>query len=413
MGREGEVAAELLAGFHEENPGVHVRVDQLPWSAAHEKVLTAFAGDATPDVAQMGNTWLPEMTALGALEPLDPWLARTPSIERGDQFEGIWATNHMGGYTMGLPWYVDTRLLFVRQDLLASVGFREVPQDWDGWVRCMAALKAGPVATPLLLPTNEFEPLLALALQQDGELLRDGARFGNFSGPGFQQALRFYFSLFERGFAPSLTHNQVANVWQEFGRGTFAFYISGPWNMGEFKRRLPAALQSAWTTAPLPGPKGPGASIAGGSSLVMFKRSRRKPEAWRLMEYLNRPQVQQTFYRLTGNLPSRRSAWEQPMPETPNGSLAHGNAAAPLIQDPRVRAFSLQLERARATPAVAEWERIAQEMQLAAARGLHDRRGVELTAKALDAQVDRLLEKRRWMLARAASTNQAFGPHRL
>jgi hypothetical protein len=52
-------------------------------------------------------------------------------------------------------------------------------------------------------------------------------------------------------------------------------------------------------------------------------------------------------------------------------------------------------------------------MQLAAARGLHERRGVELTAKALDAQVDRLLEKRRWMLARAASTNQAFGPHRL
>ena len=398
MGREGEVASELLKGFHQENPGLRVRVEQLPWSAAHEKVLTAFAGDATPDVAQMGNTWLPEMTALGALEPLDAWLARTPSIDRSDQFEGIWATNRMDEHTVGLPWYVDTRLLFVRQDLLASVGFGEVPQDWDGWVRCMAALKAGPVATPLLLPTNEFEPLLALALQQDGELLREGGRFGNFSGPGFQNALRFYYSLFERGYAPSITHNQVANVWQEFGRGTFAFYISGPWNIGEFKRRLPPGLQSAWTTAPLPGPRGPGASIAGGSSLVMFKRSRHKPEAWRLMEYLSRPQVQQTFYQLTGNLPARRSAWQRPMPST-GGGAPHD--AAPLAQDPRARAFALQLERARATPAVAEWERIAQEMQLAAARGLHERRGVAQTAQGLDAQVDRLLEKRRWMLARA------------
>ena len=118
MGREGEVAGELLKGFHQENPGLRVRVEQLPWSAAHEKVLTAFAGDATPDVAQMGNTWLPEMTALGALEPLDAWLARTSSIDRSDQFEGIWATNRMDEHTVGLPWYVDTRLLFVRQDLL-------------------------------------------------------------------------------------------------------------------------------------------------------------------------------------------------------------------------------------------------------------------------------------------------------
>jgi len=59
MGREGEVASELLAAFERENPGLRVRVEQLTWSAAHEKLLTAYAGDATPDIAQMGNTWLP------------------------------------------------------------------------------------------------------------------------------------------------------------------------------------------------------------------------------------------------------------------------------------------------------------------------------------------------------------------
>lgn len=394
MGREGEVATTLLQGFLQENPGVQVRVEQLPWSAAHEKLLTAFAGDATPDVAQMGNTWLPEMAALGALEPLDGWLARTPSIDRSDHFEGIWATNRIEGRTVGLPWYVDTRLLFVRKDLLASVGFQDVPTHWDDWVRCLAALKAGPVATPLLLPTNEFEPLLALALQQDEELLRDGGRYGNFSAAGFRRALGFYRSLFERGYAPGLTNNQVANVWQEFGRGTFAFYISGPWNIGEFKRRLPASLQSAWTTAPLPGPHGPGASIAGGSSLVLFKRSAHKAQAWRLIEYLSRPEVQRTFYRLTGNLPPRRSAWQLPLGDAP-----------PLAQDPLARAFALQLERVRATPAVPEWERIVQDMQLAAARSVHERQPLEDTTRRLDAHVDALLEKRRWMLSRAPKSS--------
>jgi multiple sugar transport system substrate-binding protein len=390
MGREGEVATELLAGFQHENPGVQVRVEQLPWTAAHEKILTAFAGDATPDVAQMGNTWLPEMAALGAIEPLQPYLQTTPSVDPQDHFAGIWQTNQINGVGFGVPWYVDTRLMFVRHDLLAKVGFQKPPNSWSEWVQCMTALKSGGMESPILLPTNEFEPLLALALQQGDEVLGDGGRRGNFSGAGFKRALQFYLSLFERGFAPGITNNQVANLWQEFGRGTFAFYVSGPWNIGEFKRRLPAQLQGSWSTAPLPGPNGPGASIAGGSSLVLFKQSKVKPLAWKMVEYLTRPAVQMQFYALTGNLPPRRSSWALPY---------DGQA---LSNDPYARAFAQQLERVRPTPAVPEWERIVQEMQLFAARAVHEGTGVEATTSALDERVDNLLEKRRWMLDRAA-----------
>ncbi|MCH7342885.1 extracellular solute-binding protein [Pelomonas sp. CA6] len=399
MGREGEVAAELVEGFERENPGLRVKVETLPWTSAHEKLLTAFAGDATPDLAQMGNTWLPEMQALGALEPLAPWLAQPDAPPAEDYFPGIWATNAPEGARVGLPWYVDTRLLFVRHDLLQRAGIAQPPRDWAQWREALARLRRAGMATPLLLPTNEFEPLLALALQQDGELLRDGGRYGHFTGPGFQRALGFYLERFARAEAPGLSNNQIANVWQEFGRGSFAFYISGPWNIGEFKRRLGAELAQAWSTAELPGPQGPGASIAGGASLVMFRRSRLKPECWALMRYLSRPEVQQRFYALTGDLPSRRSSW----------TLARAGEP-PLRQDRHAAAFYRQLERARAAPAVPEWERIVQEMQLAAARGAHavdPARGGEAAVAAtarqlgaeLDRRVDAILEKRRWMLA--------------
>ena len=52
FGREGEVVSELLPEFTRRNPGVRVEVPQIPWTAAHEKLLTAYVGDATPDVAQ-------------------------------------------------------------------------------------------------------------------------------------------------------------------------------------------------------------------------------------------------------------------------------------------------------------------------------------------------------------------------
>ena len=397
MGREGEVAPELLAGFERENPGVRLRVEQLPWSAAHEKLLTAVAGDATPDVAQMGNTWLPEMAALGALEPLQPWLAMSPAIQPADYFEGIWRTNSVDGVAVGLPWYVDTRLLFVRRDLLLKAGVSEMPATWADWLKACAALQAIGVKTPLFLPPPpEFEPLLAFALQQDDEVLKDRGTRGNFSGPGFRRALNFYLQLFQRGFAPGLSGNTVANIWQEIGRGTFAFYISGPWNIGEFKRRLPAELQAAWATAPLPGPTGLGASVAGGASLVMFKRSPVKPLVWKLIEYLARPAVQQQFYRLTGNLPPRRSTWRIPM-----GGPMEGTQT--LADDPHARAFFEQLSRVRATPGVPEWERIAQEMQLAASRTVFAGVGVDETVSQLDARVDGILEKRRWMAQRKAA----------
>src|SRR2546430_5304893 len=61
------------------------RSQQLPWTAAHQKLLTAFAGEATPDLCQLGNTWIPEFVALKALEPLDQSLARSTSVTNSDR----------------------------------------------------------------------------------------------------------------------------------------------------------------------------------------------------------------------------------------------------------------------------------------------------------------------------------------
>src|SRR3546814_1518231 len=77
---------------------------------------------------------------------------------------------------------------------------------------------------------------------------------GNFESAGFERALGFYLDTIRSGLAPAWTSTQVANVWDEFDRGRFAFYITGPWQIGEFRRRLPPDRQNIWATAPMPGP---------------------------------------------------------------------------------------------------------------------------------------------------------------
>jgi multiple sugar transport system substrate-binding protein len=389
MGRESEVVAELLPEFERTHPGVHVSLQQLPWTGAHAKLLTAFVAGATPDVAQLGNTWIAELAELHALEPLGPRVQHSAAVPPSDYFNGIWDTNLIDGVLCGVPWYVDTRLLFYRTDLLKQAGFDAPPENWKQWRQTLAAIKqrAGPDRYSILLPLNEFEPLTALALQQPEPLLREGGGRGNFESAGFRKALGFYVEMFDRGWAPLVSEAQISNVWDEFARGYFAYYISGPWNIGEFRRRLPPERSHDWMTAPLPGPDGPGASIAGGSSLVIFAGSRHKAQAWQLIEYLSRPEVQERFRALTGDLPPRRSVW----------------ALKALAADPYARAFRQQLERARPAPKVPEWEHIEDELRLVGERAVTGQITVEQAARELDRRVDAILEKRRWMLARRSS----------
>ncbi len=389
LGAEGETVAQLVRGFERENPGVRVRVQQIPWTAAHEKLLTAFVGEATPDLAQLGNTWIPEFVAIDALEPLDARIATSPTIDSGRYFRGIWQTNITGGHVYGIPWYVDTRVLFYRADILAKAGYAVMPTTWAGWLESMTVVKRlqGPGKYAIFLPTNEWTQPVVFGLQSGSPLLKDDDRYAAFSDSAFRRAFDFYVGLFRKGYAPVAGNNDMANVYQEFAKGTFAMWVTGPWNLGEMKRSLPPALQGAWATAPLPAPSGDSAgfSTAGGSSLVLFRGSPHAEAAWKLVEYLSRPDVQRTFYRLTGDLPARVESWRD----------------SALIDNRYAHAFWVQLQRVRPTPKVPEWEQIATRIYEASEQTIRGNVPADSALARLDRDVNLLLDKRRWLLSHA------------
>jgi multiple sugar transport system substrate-binding protein len=251
----------------------------------------------------------------------------------------------------------------------------------------MAAVKrvGGPGKYAVLLPLNEWVPVMVLGLSAGSPILADGGTRGAFSGPEFKSAFRFFVGLFRDGLAPPIANTEIANLYQDFERGHFSMYITGPWNLGEFRRRLPPAAQDSWCTAPLPGPTGKesGLSIAGGSSLVVFRGSRHKEEAFRLIEFLSRPEQQLRFYRLCGDLPARMEPWSDPA----------------LAQDPCLAAFGEQLTRVKPLPPVPEMEQIAIRLQDWSERAVRGALAPDSALARLDREVDRMLEKRRWLAA--------------
>jgi multiple sugar transport system substrate-binding protein len=388
LGREGEVVTDMLKDFEREHPNIRVRVQQIPWSAAHEKLLTAFVGNASPDVVQMGNTWIPEFVAVHALEPLDSLLRQSAALDSTRYFPGIWRTNVIDDSTYGIPWYVDTRLVFYRKDILARAGYPTFPTTWADWILAMRAVKklVGPDRYAIYLPTNEWNQPAIFGLQSGSPLLKDHFSYGAFSDPAFRRAFDFYTSIYRDSLAPVKGLNDVANAYQEFERGYFSMWITGPWNLGEFARRLPDSMQTSWATAPVPGPDGAasGVSLAGGSSLAIFRSSKHKKEAWALVEFLSRPEQQRKFYGLTGDLPARMDAWSDSL----------------LAADPNRRTFWDQLQRVEPTPPVPEWEQIATMVLDYSEQAIRGGVPNDVVLSRLDRSVNALLEKRRWILAR-------------
>ena len=115
QGAEAEKLPALLKEFEAANPGVKVEVTPIPWDAAHNKYQTAIAGGQTPDIAQMGTTWMGDFA-----DAFDP--APAEFADAGF-FPGSVKSSEVNGASVGVPWYVDTRVIFYRKDLAEQAGY--------------------------------------------------------------------------------------------------------------------------------------------------------------------------------------------------------------------------------------------------------------------------------------------------
>lgn len=387
MGVEGEKVAKLVPEFERQNPNIKVKVLQIAWVAAHEKLITAYASETLPDVFQLGNTWIPEFEAINSIEPLNKLISQSSIISKEKFFNGIWETNVLDTTVFGIPWYVDTRVLFYRTDILKTVGYDYAPKTWNELYDAAKKIKQKLNRYSFFIPTNEWLPFIVFGIQNNASLLRDKDRYSNFSAKEFKEAIEFLAKFYHEGLAP-VDMQEVLNVYQAFGEGFFSMYITGPWNVTEFRNRLPKEVQNNWMTAPLPSPNNdyPGYSLPGGSSIVLNSKSKNKEAAWKWIEYLANEKTQYDFYKLVSSLPAVKSVWEKP----------------DFVNDKYSNAFYQQLHKTKPAPKIPEWEQIVfqkiqQEMVEPVAR---KRITIEKALKKLDEDVNNVLEKRRYIMSK-------------
>ncbi len=340
MGTEGDELQAFSDDFEDANPDAEVNVTAIPWDAAHNKIANAIASGETPDVSLIGTTWMGEFAEAGGLMPTPEGL-----VDEADFFPGAWGSTEVGGTSYGVPWYVETRVLYYRKDMAKKAGWDKAPETWEELHQFAVDMKekAGADYGLSLQPgqTGSWQSVLPFAWSNGAAVTNEDGTEYTIDSPEMTEALDYYTSYFDEGLSPSRLLDP-GELESGFADGSYGAFISGPWHTGLVEE---AGLSTdEYAVAPLPGKdSGPGTSFVGGGDLAVFEDSDNSDAAWKYVQWLSEAETQQAFYDLVGDLPAVKAAWE-------TGELA---------EDPQLQVFGTQLETTEAPPAVPTWEQVA------------------------------------------------------
>ena len=215
MGNEGDLLGDFVKGFEKENPDVKVKVTAIPWSSAHDKLQTAIAAGNGPDVAQMGTTWMADFSNSFSTVP--------DNLDMSDFSDGSRATGQVDGKQLGVPWYIDTRVLYYRTDIAEMAGWNKAPKTWNE-LKQMAkdmqkvdGVKYGMNLNPS--GTDAFLGTLPFSYSAGASLTNKEQTKWTFEDTGIKKGLNFTTSLYKDG---------VANVNADVSSGAdIANFVSG------------------------------------------------------------------------------------------------------------------------------------------------------------------------------------------
>ena len=335
MGNEGTKLKTLADAFVKANPGVKVSVTPVDWGQAVAKLQTAIAGGTTPDVSQMGTDMMGQFGATGAFEPVPA------DFDKSQFFEGAWNTNIVNGAAVGVPWYVETRLLYYRKDIATKAGITSPPATWDDLKAMAKALQSkGGAKYGISLGTKNWQEYFPFLWSNGGDVV-DASGKPALNSPQAVEALTFYDSFFKEGLTPKSVPEGF-DITPAFVKGDYPMFFSGPWHLGLIKDAGGAGFDDKWAIAPMP-KKTSATSFVGGSNIVVYKNSKNKDAAWAFVKFLSDPTTQALWYKTVTDLPAVQSAWQDPA----------------VASDPNVKMFGDQLKDTKAQPATATWSELS------------------------------------------------------
>jgi multiple sugar transport system substrate-binding protein len=275
--------------YEAENPGIRIVHQQATFRDFLQTILTARIGGRSPDIYNVYSIWGVQLVSNGVLDA--PPSDVIDFVQREYEARTVDAAT-VGGKIWGVPAEVSTYLLVYNKELLKNAGFPAPPKTWNELADMAGKITrtdaqgkitvAGYAFGPT--PANAVHPFRTLLFSRGKELFTDGLRSTNLTSPEAVEIVSKQAELFRNNVTS--TSVQV----RDFPSGSVGMMITANWFKDTLRQGLGDAFDRVVGVAPIPG----------GDDWRTYQysfyygvdaRSRNKPDAWRLVRWLNAPQA--------------------------------------------------------------------------------------------------------------------------
>ena len=304
---------KLVARFNASHPSIHVsaRFDGGN-DTALQKVLTALAGGAAPDIAYLYGSDLPNIAKSSQVTTLDQ-LVQTPGFNWSDFWPAERRAATVNGHVKGIPALVDNLALVYNKRLFDQAHVPYPTANWT-WADMRAAAKKLTNSSKGIygyaIPADGSEDTVwhyeALLWEAGGDITDATNKHAEFNSPAGVKALTILSDMATKDHSIYLdtTDSKYPALFQS---NRIAMLTTGPWDLPQFRTakipfgvvRMPAIVNHQ--------------TISGPDDWVIFNHgSDKQKAAWTFLSWLTAPKQELDDDLNTADLPLRASVEKLP-----------------------------------------------------------------------------------------------------
>lgn len=302
----------VVDAFNASQDEVEATLDVVSWGQGHELLVTQISGGQPPDLANVSAQWQGEWEGIDEVMPLDDYVSQeflsnfVPSM--------MAAFTNKEGQLMGLPYFLDPRIMYYRKDLFEAEGLA-APTTWDEVIAAGQALHNPPdmigYGQTYSMKSDGLDYWWYAwfgAVGADGDLsvwTDDG--HSRFNTPEAIQSTQYVVDLTQK-YQITNTDYTTAGRDEElqplFYAGRLAQLITGSWfptlianNAPDmpYDLGMPPVAEAGMTPATGVWP----------DSVIMFKQSKNPEAAGKLLEFMFNAENRMAFAKQRGVIPER------------------------------------------------------------------------------------------------------------
>jgi multiple sugar transport system substrate-binding protein len=310
----------------EAKTGIKVKLEVIGWPDLLNRILAATSSGQGPDVVNVGNTWSASLQATGAFQAFDD--ATIAKVGGKAKFipSTLTSAGAPGKPPAFVPIYGLAYGLFYNKKLFADAGIKP-PQTWQDLVtdakKLTVPAKKQYGVGMLGASYTEGSHFAFMFGAQNGAKLFDGGQPG-FDSPQMVAGVKQYVNLLAGDKVVDPTDAEYVNdsdLLKDFAKGRFGMMMIQSYATAGIQENGMKASEFGVVPIPVLNPLPAGgrkvSSHVAGINIGVFKNTKNKDGALKLVDFLTSPDEQKILNGTFGDLPVVPEAYNDPKFQTP------------------------------------------------------------------------------------------------